>query len=501
VLNNNRNDPVQPVIMGCRKNAYRALTEMSEWMEAQREKNEEKFKALAEAQRKFWTPASVFDGCCSKWLADGPEIQPSGYQAGSSLAAKGCSGACGKGHPRITLEWKNKPGAAVATVSHDLDPFVKYFEELCHGGFARKSERNKMHYELKGFLKEHMDKLEQSAPFGMHLVKVTSSALAASQRAHKRHLEREELEQHTKRRKMQGESVNSILLEQVLEICYNHSLLQHLDVAEIAWMRLSCRTMSKVAVRMAKARMQSVKLSYSVLFNGRVVPETMHVNRPEESFGEESWGGVCDKKISGTHVERYIVGLPFRLVLKESSYGVFHPENDTRVNWQSPRLGLTEANDEEVDVSDYRGHVVRLFLEPTLTVTKKNEMVCPLPEKDCLFSRLVEIGRFPLESADMKQSGELSSKIVYHVENYVEENDSKTIQCAGDISIQSVKFGFEDLLGVYVCKKLPMAKAKMHEIQQQRPATRAEKHYVKALAKAAREAPVSLRDFVGFEGW
>ena len=488
--------------MGCRKNAYRALTEMSEWMEAQREKNEEKLKALAEAQKKLWTPAVVFDRCCSKWLADGPEIQPSGYQAGSALAAKGCSGACGKGHPRITLEWKSKQCTAVATVSHELDPFIKYFQELCDQGLAKTSASNKMHYELKGFLKEHVDRLEQSAPFGMHLVKVSSSALAASQRAHKRHLEHEELEQEAKRRKMQGASENSVLLERILEICYNHSLPQHLDLADISWMRLSCKTMGKVAARMAKARMQYIKLSYSVLLNGRIVTETRHVNRREETFGEEVWGEACDKKISGTHVERYILGLPCRPLLKEQPSGIFRPDSDTRVKWQSPKLSLSEAShDEEVDATDYRGHVVRLFLEPVLTETSKNEMACLLPEKDCLFSSLVEIGRFPLEPADMKQSGELSSKIVYHVENFVENSSSDTVQYTGDISIQCVKFGFADLLGVYVCKKLPIAKAKMHEIQRQRPATRMEKQHVKALAKAAREAPCSVRDFIGFEGW
>eukprot|EP00977_Amphora_coffeiformis_P008310 scaffold1878_cov170-Amphora_coffeaeformis.AAC.23 len=259
--------------------------------------------------------------------------------------------------------------------------------------------------------------------------------------------------------------------------------------------------MSKVAARMAKARMQSVKLSYSILLNGRVVPETRHVNRREETFGEETWGEFCDKKISGTHVERYILGLPCRPILKECSNGMFHPDSDTRLEWQSPKLSLSGANYGEFEAADYRGHVVRLFLEPVLTVTSKNEMACLLPENDCLFSSLVEIGRFPLEPDDLKQSGELSSKIVYHVENFVEDNDSESVQYTGDISIQRVKFGFEDLLGVYACKKLPIAKAKMYEIQRQRPATRAEKQQLKALAKAVREASGSVRDFVGFEGW
>ena len=44
--------------MACRKAAYRAMTEMSEWMEEQREKQEQLDEALYEEQRKIWTPFS-----------------------------------------------------------------------------------------------------------------------------------------------------------------------------------------------------------------------------------------------------------------------------------------------------------------------------------------------------------------------------------------------------------------------------------------------------------
>lgn len=489
--------------MGCRKNAYRALTEMSEWMEAQREKSEEKAKALAAAQRKLWTPASVFDQCCSKWLADGPEIQPSGCKAGSTMAAKGCSGACGKEHARVLLEWNTHRGVAVASVSHKLDPFVNYFEGLCREGFAKKSDSNELCFELNGFLKEHVDKMEQSVPFGMHLVKVTPEALAASQRAHKRHLEQEELIQQAKRRKLQANvSVNLSLLEQVLQICYDHSLSDHLDIAEIAWMRLSCKAMARVAAQMAKARMHSLKLSYSILLNGRVVPESRHVNRRESTFGEEIWGEVCDKKISDTHVERYILGLPSRQILKEHCTGIFHPDSDTRVTWQSPKLSLWGAGYGEFAVTEYRGNVVRLYLEPVPAQANGQESSCHLPEKECLFSSLVEIGRFSLDPANMKNGpGTLSTTVEYHVEGFTEDNTTTATQYKGNISIRRVRFGFSDLLGIYVCKKLPTARAEMRDKGRQRPVTRSEREYVKALAKAARESSVSVRDFVGFEGW
>ena len=68
----------------------------------------------------------------------------------------------------------------------------------------------------------------------------------------------------------------------------------------------------------------------------------------------------------------------------------------------------------------------------------------------------------------------------------------------GSIQVQSLQFDFNDLLGIYVRKKLPVAKAKYQASQRKRLA---EKQYVKALAKAAREAPGNANAFQGMAGW
>lgn len=101
-----------------------------------------------------------------------------------------------------------------------------------------------------------------------------------------------------------------------------------------------------------------------------------------------------------------------------------------------------------------------------------------------------------------------SNRLVYQVQNSETlQHDTEetaplpaTIQYKGSFSIQQISFHFTHLLGIYVRKKLPLERVKMQD-RRDRPATRAEKQYVRALAKAAREAPGNARDFDGFEGW
>ena len=76
--------------MACRKAAYRAETQMSEWMVKQQEEAAEQLSQLEEETRKRWTPTEILDTCCMSWLRDGPEIL--GIQGRGD---KGCSGTCG----------------------------------------------------------------------------------------------------------------------------------------------------------------------------------------------------------------------------------------------------------------------------------------------------------------------------------------------------------------------------------------------------------------------
>jgi hypothetical protein len=266
--------------MACRKAAYRAMTELSEFNQKQQEKAAEKLAAIEKELRRSWTPTELFDVCCVPWLADGAEVM--GHK---HLGNRGCSGGCGKEHPRISLDFvykkENDEQQSVASLSHALDPFVEHFEELCRQGLATRKISSSEYY-LTGSLQTHVERLQQRAQFGFHLVKVSPKALAASKRAHERQMEQEELLQATKKRKIRGPAANDDLLESVLEICYNHCLLDHLDLAEIAWMRLSCKTMAKIAAKMASSRLKQSRLSYSILVDGTRVDGMVGLNKKAE---------------------------------------------------------------------------------------------------------------------------------------------------------------------------------------------------------------------------
>ena len=67
--------------------------------------------------------------------------------------------------------------------------------------------------------------------------------------------------------------------------------------------------------------------------------------------------------------------------------------------------------------------------------------------------------------------------------------------------MESIKFEFQDLLGIYARKKLYDAKVQLRKITNVRPATKSEKGYVKAIAKEARMAPGTATEFEKMAGW
>lgn len=435
--------------MGCRKAADRAMVEMAEWMEAQQEKNAEKLAALEKEQRSIWTPSDLFDACCTQWLVNG---------------TIGCAGGCGKDHPRVTLVFEGK---AIAHLSHALDPFLEHFDALCRSGQATKTSI--LTYDLTGFLTSHVEKL--TTRFGTDLIKVSSTALAASKRAHQQHLETEELQQAAKRRKIRGSGAGMDLLESVLDICYDHCLLDHLDVADIAWMRLSCRSMAKIAAKMASTRSRQIRLSYSVLLDG-----TYSVRNQGTHQGTYSFIVSPDsRRRQNYRVAASRLPLPFvedSFVPTQNSYHWKHETMDT----------------------NYVGHLVRVYLE--------GGWIENLPEKDCLGVEPIEVARFVVDPRTVQEG----SNELFGLSFSVESNEKRTTvngcdHFEGHFSIKAIDFGFRDFAGVYVRKKLRQAKQHMQDIQRVRPVTRTYKNYVRALAKAAREAPRSSRYFEGLEGW
>jgi hypothetical protein len=476
--------------MACRKSAYDALMEMSEYLERQSEYTAIARAKLEAEQRQIWTPPEILAKCCIPWLSDGSEVV--GHRTNHHVA-KGCSGGCGKDHPRITLEFDDTDGST-AVLSHALDPFVQHFEELFEQGLAVKMEDGENRkYRLTGFLLDHNHRLQRSTRFGYHLVKLSRVSLAASRRAHDRQVdESEELERCEKKRRIQAASYSTDernLFEEALQICFdNGSLLSHLDILEISWMRIcGDRTLRKFAAQLASNRLRQLRLTYSASL--RVIDETGLIHDASRVFDFTN-----------------IRSGPFSLKCSEERPGTFVPAvEDHIISWESSNL---DSNNHEV-------------FPPLVTLTLRirvgfegadqdsKPISCELPEKDCLFQQPIEVGWYHLDlpinfAEEPVPEGHctVSSQQTPCSKMTVEIFPGGLSCSRGSLSLLSLSFEFQHLLGIYARKKLPLAKQHMADLKKQRPVSRAEKDYVMAVAKAARVAPGSgERTFLGLVGW
>jgi len=474
--------------MACRKAADRSLMELSDWMQSQSEAADAAWHSLVREQQDYWTPRAVWKDCCPVWL----------QQQGGE-----CRGGCSLDHPRIVLEWNPETNGATATLTHALDPMIDYFRELCRQGKAISSssgddDDNKTRYNLIGFLQEHVDLLQAHTGFGRHLVQVKYEALAASARAHERQVQQEEAIRESKRRKLL--SAPTDLRQAAWAVCYRHGLADFLDWAEIGWMR----QIDPPADGMARARMQQIKLSYSVLVDG------VYCN-----LGETVVGGS-----EGTLVPPPNRGNPARYTVRANREALSLAAETTAGDQVPSRFVPTVKQDfawrydgtSETDRSMYCGHAVRVYL--------MKQGAPSWLEKDIFFSSSdrLEVARFTIDPRDNEgvvvgQAHALSSSsgnncLVYEIvtsssqaEAETGPDDSPSRVTTGSFRVVEVHLNFEDLRGVYVRKKLPRAKRSLQQTKAQRPVTRVEKDYVKALAKATREAPGSATAFEGMWGW
>lgn len=489
--------------MACRKAAYNALTEMSEYLEKQAVHADVARAKLEDEQRKIWTPFEVLESCCIPWLSDGSEV--AGHRSNHNVTL-GCSGGCGKSHPRITLEFDEVSGST-AHLSHRLEPFVRHFEELCEAGLASRisteprskvnaaSKSGSMSYSLKGFLLEHGDKLQRSSRFGYHLVKVTPSALAASRRAHQRQVEKEEeeKERQAKRQRVALERRGfhfdgRNLLDRALQVCHDHgAFLDHLDLLEIAWMRLSGhRTLAKVAAKLAAKRMQGIRLNYSASLLGVPTggPEVRFFSLP--GFKEASQG-------------------PYTLKQSKERVGRFFPEtHGQEIAWEN-------SNADDKLPRDLLTFSLRFTVVLQEAISATNAFPNPhvFPEQDCIFSHPLEVGRYHIDlPIDFEDENVPEGLHQAHCQQtpcskmMVQVSTGGLNYRRGSLRLQSLDFEFCHLLGIYARKKLVLAKQRLTETKQKRPITKSEKDYVKAIADMVRKAPgTGERTFEGLDGW
>jgi hypothetical protein len=258
-------------------------------------------------------------------------------------------------------------------------------------------------------------------------------------------------------------------------------------VAEISWMRLSGnRTVAKFAAKLAASRLNQVRLTYSVLVKGKVAFRS-RTNPAHESDGE---GRIWVHREEYLPVFQQYMVIGSRLALSQSpdDHTLFVPEEkNQQFQWENENEGDDNPN--------FRA-LIRVYLEGTNTSTSSREP----PEKDCLFKERLEIGRCRI---DPEGNGLEEGTHKSECGKFTFDVSPVGINAAGGcFTLKSFEFGFQDLLGIYVRKKLPLAKQNMQDIKRKRPITRIEKEYVKGIAKAAREAPGGgERAFRGMLGW
>ena len=532
--------------MACRKAADRALMRVGEWLEEQRAEADKKYKAMVKEQRELWRPdldtAAFEEKYCARWLARGHEVPGGG----------GCSGGCGKAHPRVVLDWQNAgpttnapataadtssnsennpkvdgggKNHALVTISHSLKPFQNHFDKLVQKGKATlveipatiynaqqnllKNESTSRSYQVSDFLPTLLEKLKHHFPKHKHLIKVAShEALAASTNAHRKRLLEEQEEQAAKKLRTRGPAAEAGLLEQALQICYNFSLLEHLNVAEIACLRCTSRVMRRIAEPMVMKRMEQLQLSFSVLVDGQRRTATDGARRRAKEKGlvviSESDEYTMERYFP-YRSEKYLEAMLRNDEKAESGILSYQPKELSESGWC-----LTNVNDDngENRVQRTGYDIVRLFLNPNTA----NNTLPFLPERDCLFNKYqhLEVARFRVPTpvlgrprvengicsiASPQLSGALTCDVTF------QSNPKSDEEQTSKVCIQNIQLGFQDLLGVFVRKQLPIARHKLAELRQKRPPLKQEKDAVKLLARMARKSPGSAQAFVGLEGW
>lgn len=539
--------------MACRKNAYRALTEVAEWKIKQDEERATILLNIKEKLESKWTFSTSSregqqqdDGeveedkklppLCYLWLQDGHERGPT----------CGCNGGCGKEHPRVVFQYEMNPkieqangtGGAIALLSHPLQPFSDYFDRLCQDGMAWKENDTK--YRLRGFLQEHMDRLEKipragGSPFGFHLVKVTADALSASRRAHEafqRAQDEENKRRATKKRTRDAvvqqrsyrgyaESDKS-LVEQVLQVMsHNHWFRDNLDLLDLHYWRMSGIPGRSFADQLVRQRMADLYLQCIILKDRKQSNEEVVVTRLPERLSWETGstlsiyvplpGGGYRKEDFGGFVS---LGLS-EYFQQDSSSSCWKRDIDMNgkpfiTQVQIPRCQSTDlevesshearSSDEKTPGEGYE-LLVRLFTRINQDKRKVSPALRQIKSLENQAWARKEVVRCRIQCNKggpkiSKKDGERNNdpRIEYSIRDFNED--------ASTLILHSVKLTFEDLMGVYVRQMLHSSRQKLRTIQRERPATQAEKDVVRRYARAAREhVPGHARDFEGFMGW
>lgn len=232
-------------------------------------------------QKKIWTPNELYASCCPMFLAGGKSRR---NKNGQFVCCVGCR----KIHPIILLYFDAEKHCTIATLSHRLDPFTKYFDQCVDEGNA--IWKSPFYCELNGFLRENLYRLRHDQRFfGGHLVKTAIGALRDSDEAQRSLLEDARLRQYQRRHHYDGpcESIDktgstaaqtatpdkdqaTTRLEMALDVCRLWGLGDTLDVLSIDCMLRTSRVFRKMAIPIAEKRVRECKFVITPLVDGHV---------------------------------------------------------------------------------------------------------------------------------------------------------------------------------------------------------------------------------------
>lgn len=161
------------------------FAEAMAWGADQEADAEEEWERFVAQERCIWTPKSLFNQCCIKWLVNGSGWP---YETdcfrdllnGGDVPQAGCNNRCKKLHPTIQLKFEQKyPHSTLVILSHLLDPFVVAMGYLVAMGKAVQLAEGQ--YRVSESLAETRFSLILS--ISPHLIQATMGDLKLSQAA------------------------------------------------------------------------------------------------------------------------------------------------------------------------------------------------------------------------------------------------------------------------------------------------------------------------------
>ncbi|KAL7527963.1 hypothetical protein ACHAWF_002381 [Thalassiosira exigua] len=519
------------------------------WVDDQRDKNRREFQRLLDRGRRVWTPAQVFNGCCVKWLVDGPDRRT--YDEYDYLdeysPRNGCNGrTCGRDHPFISLRFDSQRNGTVATMSHRLDPFVNCLNGLVEEGKA--FPHSATVYNIDGYLRANWTALRSHGGFGSHLIKMEEGSLGASDAAQTAELE-DERKPAAKRarvgKKSDDDDDNDTplndrqIFQNAMDIALKQRLEQDLqnDPMTLFCMRPVCKMFKNIATSIASKKAKALNLTITPLVDGREqYGESKLDGYDSETWEGDAWGPGGPESVT-KYEKREKVDLAYRVSRRQQlaggasqeEFGYYPVNSDAATfSWNSGRLSC-EEDDYDEDEPDYgqweyakcayAGQMLRVYWHPKV----EDPLKAPLHQTyyggsmPSLGFRVAEFEiccyRQPAAGAVITKSTrsggitisyEVLESDTANTEEVVEDDESigndesdgddaververtiRYVKYSGKVRIRMIKADYGILVRLHARKVKSDLERRYSNIEKERPLKRSEKEYLKIVTAAA----------------